>query len=489
MDHVQYLCVFVRATGARLLAAERLVCSLPALLGPALVECDLAFHVSSHDLVALLRFSLEGFNSALRDRLSFWTARAGGRALPLSGLSDGERRARLLQIEESEVKRRAVGPEALFEEAGPFFALAGAAETRRRSGIDRPMLVVDVGGPGWDGVAYEPSLREFFLPSPMAPPVGDDVMLVVRAAGTDKPVGVRTRVTGRRSPEEAGPGRPAGFSLRIPDAAPSIHALLEKRAPASVSGVRAATRFAVRAPVKVMLGAAPRAPTPPPTTPAATIAYATIQELQADFIENLSQGGAFVRSMNPFPTGSPLSLRFQLPNGTELLAQAVVAFTTRDGMGVRFTLDAEGDAALQAAIAHLSVRPRRAVVLDDDATFRQEVGDALAERGFEVAAASLASDGLRLVSEELRGLDLLLTDVVMPGRSGQVFVRTIRTAGGEAGPAIVVVATRMDLELERKFEAAGADAVLDKALGPELVAQAADAVLERKRGGGSPAPG
>lgn len=482
MDHVQYLCVFVRATGARLLAAERLICSLPALLGPALVESDLAYRASSRDLAALLRFSVEGFNAALRDRLAFWAARAGGRALPLSGMSDGDRRVYLLQLEDSEVKRRAVVPEALFEVAGPFFTQAGAAETRRRSGIDRPMLVVDVGGPGWDGVAYEPSLRELFLPSPMAPPVGDDVMLVVRAPGVDKPVGVRTRVTSRRSPDQAGPGRPAGFSLRIPDAAPSIHALLEKRAPATISGVRAATRFAVRAPVKVMLGAATRPPTPAPTTPAATIAYATIQELQADFIENLSQGGAFVRSMNPFPTGSPLSLRFRLPNGAELIAQAVVAFTTRDGMGVRFTLDAEGEAALQAAIAHLSVRQRRAVVLDDDATFRQALGDALAERGFEVAAASLAADGLRLVSEELRGLDLLLTGVVMPGRSGQVFVRTIRTAGGEAGPAIVVVTGKMDLEQERTFEAAGADAVLDRALGPELVAQAADAALERKRG-------
>ena len=60
MNHVQYLCVFVRATGARLLAAERLVCSLPALLGPALCECDLAYRASSRDLVVLLRFSAGG---------------------------------------------------------------------------------------------------------------------------------------------------------------------------------------------------------------------------------------------------------------------------------------------------------------------------------------------------------------------------------------------------------------------------------------------
>ena len=36
-------------------------------------------------------------------------------------------------------------------------------------------------------------------------------------------------------------------------------------------------------------------------------------------------------------------------------------------------------------------------------------------------------------------------------------------------------------ELARRLQRDGADAVLDKALGPELIAQAADAVVERKR--------
>jgi len=187
------------------------------------------------------------------------------------------------------------------------------------------------------------------------------------------------------------------------------------------------------------------------------------------------------------PVGTPLSLQFRLPNGAELDAQAVVAFVNRDGMGVRFSLDAEGEAALQAAVAHLSVRSRRAVVMDDDATFRQQVADALGERGFEASTAPRGAEGLRLVQDELLGLDLLLTDVAMPGRGGEIFVRTIRSAGGDLGPAIVVVTGKMDLELERKFEAAGADAVLDKALGPELVAQAADAALERRRAGRAPA--
>jgi CheY-like chemotaxis protein len=64
---------------------------------------------------------------------------------------------------------------------------------------------------------------------------------------------------------------------------------------------------------------------------------------------------------------------------------------------------------------------------------------------------------------------------------GEAFVRTIRGVGGEADLAIVVASGRLEPGTEERLEAAGVDAVLDKALGPELVAQAADAALERKR--------
>jgi CheY-like chemotaxis protein/Tfp pilus assembly protein PilZ len=485
MNYVEHVCVFVRATGARLLAAERLVCSLPLLLGPALAECDLVYRTSSSYLVVTLRFIPGAFAEPLRARLGFWAARAGGRALSVDGMADRERDAFRLHLQSCELQRTAIQPDQLFEAAGSLFAEAGAPAARRRSAGDRPMLVVDAGGPAWEGASYQPFLRELFLPSPLAPPIGDEVMLVVRAAGVDKPVGVRTRVTGRRAPAEAGPGKLAGFSLAIPEAAPSIRALLERHAATAAPGARVAPRYAVRAPVTVAVGGAAGAPRPP--APGATIEYATVHELQAAFVENLSHGGAFVRSSSPMPVGTPLSLQFRLPNGAELDAQAVVAFVNRDGMGVRFSLDAEGEAALQAAVAHLSVRSRRAVVMDDDATFRQQVADALGERGFEASTAPRGAEGLRLVQDELLGLDLLLTDVAMPGRGGEIFVRTIRSAGGELGPAIVVVTGKMDLELERTFEAAGADAVLDKALGPELVAQAADAALERRRAGRAPA--
>ena len=62
-------------------------------------------------------------------------------------------------------------------------------------------------------------------------------------------------------------------------------------------------------------------------------------------------------------------------------------------MGVRFTLDAENDAVLSAAIAQISARPRRALVVDDDALLRRMLADALAQRGFEVLTAATATRG------------------------------------------------------------------------------------------------
>ena len=483
MNHVEYACVFIRASGARLLAAERLIGALPQVLGAAMVETDLFYKGSSQYLVVVLRFTPAEFSEALRTRLAFWTARAGGRATPVGTRPGADPSEFERQLEGFELKRKEVAPSRLFEVTGEFFTEAGSPAGRRRVESDRPMLVIDVGGPGWDGVAYDPQGRELFLPSPIAPPVDDDVLMVVRAPGLDKPVGVHARVTSRRGPGEAEPGKPAGFALSIPEAAPSIRALLEQSAPVATFGSRIAPRYAVRAPVRV----GPAGPVETPAAATAVIEYATDQELEADFIENLSQGGAFVRTANVSPVGTPLSLRFHLPNGAELNAQSVVAFVNKNGMGVRFTLDAEGEEALQAAIAHISARPRRAVVVDDDGPVRRMLGDALAERGFEVVTAGDATDGMRILSEELLGLDLLVTDIFMPGMDGEEFVRTIRKAGGEADLAIVVVTGKMDLGLERKLEAAGADAVLDKALGPVLIAQAADAALERKRAGRSAA--
>lgn len=199
-------------------------------------------------------------------------------------------------------------------------------------------------------------------------------------------------------------------------------------------------------------------------------------------MSNLSQGGAYVRSAKQLPVGTALRLDIQLPDGTTLEAPATVARCDGTGMGLRFQLDERGEKELGAVIARIATRPRRVLVVDDDVLVRRVIADALAARGFEVFVASDGLDGVRVLTDELLSLDLVLADVCMPTMDGEAFLRLIRGAGGEQDLAVVVMTGALDAILEARLESEGADAVLDKAIGPESIARAADAAQERKRG-------
>jgi CheY-like chemotaxis protein len=427
----------------------------------------------------LLRLAPAPLDERLVARLAFWTARAGGQARAVGTMTEADREALHAHLDRCELSVKGVPAAELFERIAPIFADAGAPAGRRRGPADLPTLALDVAGPGWEGASYRHATRTLFVAAPLAPPPGDQLALAMRLPGVEKPAAVRAQVSEVRSPADAAPGSPAGFALALEDPPAAVHEALQRHTPASPSSIQAAPRFALNAPVKVLVPPPPAGASPRPAY--AVVEYASDEELAADFVENLSHGGAFVRSATPHPVGASLALDFVLPNGARLAAQAVVVAVTENGMGVKFSLDAESDARLKAAIAHISGRPRRALVVDDDALARRMLADALAERGFGVLTAADGTEGLRLLAEELLSLDLLVTDVLMPGLDGEHFVQAIRKAGGESDLAIVVVTGRLSEGLEPRLEAAGADAVLDKALGPDLIAQAADAVLERRR--------
>jgi CheY-like chemotaxis protein len=472
---LDFACIFVRAAGDRLVAAERLLLAFPNLFGPELAELDLAYRVPSQFLVAVLRFGPEADAERVRARLQFWSARAGGRASALRGMAERDLGGFRASFEACELKVKGVLPATLLDAAGRLFTEAGAPAARPRNPAVQLALTMDVGGPGWEGIRYHAGDHALFVPAPIAPPVGDEYALAFRVPGLARPLEAKGIVAQARTPDAAVPGVPAGYTLVMASLPAPLHHALVRYAPwGEQETFRVAPRYAVHAPVKVTVPAAANGPR-------ALIEYATDQELAADYVENLSHGGAFVRTPHPAPVGASVALELRLPNGAELETTAVVAFSNGSGMGVRFTLDAGTEEVLASAIAHISARARRALVVDDDALVRRMLADALQVRGFEVLTAGDGGAGLRTLTEEVLALDLLVTDVRMPGMDGETFVRTIRTAGGEADLAIVTVSSRMDDGLERRLEHAGADAVLDKALGPELIAQAADAVVERKR--------
>jgi two-component system response regulator RegA len=75
------------------------------------------------------------------------------------------------------------------------------------------------------------------------------------------------------------------------------------------------------------------------------------------------------------------------------------------------------------------------LVVDDDATFRGELGAALARRGFEVSVAASAEEGEALARAQV--FEYALVDVRMPGRNGIDLVAALRAI--DEGTRVVVL--------------------------------------------------
>jgi DNA-binding response OmpR family regulator len=69
---------------------------------------------------------------------------------------------------------------------------------------------------------------------------------------------------------------------------------------------------------------------------------------------------------------------------------------------------------------------RRVILVDDDASVRQFVWEALTTAGYEVVQVASGEDARCLVEGEPRPYDLLIVDIVMPGMGGPAFAGWLR---------------------------------------------------------------
>lgn len=461
--------LFERASGERLAAAERLLRWFCATHAGSLTGLDVGFDGPRRELVAIARLTVEEVGGADERRMAFWAARAGGRVLGIESLSPQEWRA--LQDRLARCDVRAIGLDAATAPAAiaAIATAAGLESVRRGYADERPCLTLDIGGPGWDGVRWNADEEALFVASPLAPPLGDPVLVQFRLQGR-RPAAVEwARVVAVRTPAEAVPGQPAGFMLGLATAPAALKRQLARSAPSCEYGSRAAPRYAFARPLDCY--------------------YRQIEDgtpsrfTAAAWIENLSLGGAFLRTASPPEAGAPIEVAMVLPNGARVVSRATVAFRDVRGMGIRFEPEKQVLAALHEALTQLAARPRRALVVDDEALARTVLSDALVERGFDVLAAGDAEEGLRILAEELLTLDLLVTDQFLPGTLGEEFVARIRGEGGERELVIAVVTGSPDATLAERLRRAGADLLLGKDLGPEIIAMKCDDYLRARIAG------
>ena len=260
-----------------------------------------AFRPATGFLVVGVHLDAAARSPRPRDRLSFWTAHAGGRTTSIAALSPGNLAQLRTHLAACDLTRAGVSPVALADVAAGFFTEAGAPAGRALD-PEGPVLALEVGGSGWEGFRWAPERQVLFVPAPVAPAVGDELPVRFGIRGAPAPVEVKGTVVEVVAASAAPPGR-AGYGLLLDAPPPALVAALEA---AQVPGARtgAAPRSAASVPKVIAL--------PPP------------------------------EAAPPAPD-----------------------------------------------------RPRRALVVDDDALLRRMLGDALVARGFEVLTAPDAQEGIR----------------------------------------------------------------------------------------------
>ena len=119
------------------------------------------------------------------------------------------------------------------------------------------------------------------------------------------------------------------------------------------------------------------------------------------------------------------------------------------------------------------------LIADDDQMLREMLQDTLTAAGFEVA---LAADGdAALLSFTALGPDLVLLDMVMPGKDGCETCRQIRSlAEGEYTPVFMMTGFDCDESIHSAFEA-GATDFIAKPVNAHLLLQTANYALRSSR--------
>jgi DNA-binding response OmpR family regulator len=87
----------------------------------------------------------------------------------------------------------------------------------------------------------------------------------------------------------------------------------------------------------------------------------------------------------------------------------------------------------------------RILIADDEPSVRDSVGYALEQEGFEVTLAVDGDDADTKLENEHPGYDLLILDIMMPGRSGLDICRDVRGRS----PVPIILLTAKDAEVDK----------------------------------------
>lgn len=119
----------------------------------------------------------------------------------------------------------------------------------------------------------------------------------------------------------------------------------------------------------------------------------------------------------------------------------------------------------------------RILVVDDEAPLREMLSDTLHIANYEVFEAANANEALTLLRQ--KAVDLIISDVNMPGMDGYEFLSRVRESGNDT-PAIMLTARRERQDVTKGLKL-GADDYVTKPFGLEELLLRVAAVLRRTK--------
>jgi CheY-like chemotaxis protein len=121
-----------------------------------------------------------------------------------------------------------------------------------------------------------------------------------------------------------------------------------------------------------------------------------------------------------------------------------------------------------------------ALVIHGDERVRREIQRALEARGIEALAAPCGLTGLDLLIERLFEIAVVVADAEAPGIDGWRLARLIRQLGNEQDLHIVITSGRRPAApIAEALAGMGVDAILERSVGADRIADRAAALLAR----------